>query len=261
MRRHFLGLIAGFTLCAPIALAAPRPPAAPVDVFAAASLKEAVDEAGAAFEARTGHKVRATYASSAQIARQIEQGAPADVFISADTEWMDWAGARGLTDIGTRRLVAANDLVLIAPKDSAVRPLRIGRTLDLSRLLGGGRLAVGEVKSVPAGKYAKAALTGLGAWDGVKDHLAEAESVRAALAFVARGEAPLGIVYATDALAEPKVKVIARFPEGSHPPILYPAAVVKAAREKAGGEAFVQFLASGRGQAILRRHGFKPPPR
>jgi molybdate transport system substrate-binding protein len=246
------------SILAALTLGAAAPPAT-VDVFAAASLKEAVDDSGAAYQAKTGVKVRATYASSAQLAKQIDQGAPADVFISADTEWMDWAAKRNLMDTRTRRTIASNTLVLVAPFDSKIEPFIIRRGADLVKLADGGRIAVGEVASVPAGIYAKSAFANLGLWDAVKDHLAQGENVRAALAFVARGEAPLGVVYATDARAEPKVRVIATFPESSHAPIVYPAAVVRASKKGRDAERFLSFLAGRDGQAILRRRGFGPP--
>jgi molybdate transport system substrate-binding protein len=255
LRTLFVSIVAVLALTA----AAPRPPAETVDVFAAASLKEAVDEAGAAYLARTGVKVRATYASSAQLAKQIDQGAPADLFISADTEWMDWAAKRNLIAPGSRRIIASNTLVLVAPKDSKLQTIHIGRGVPLAKLAGDGRIAVGDVASVPAGIYAKDALHHLGVWDSVKDRLAPAENVRGALAYVARGEAPLGIVYATDAKAEPKVKVIGVFPENSHAPIVYPAAAVRASKRAGGATGFIAFLAGREGQAVLRKHGFGPP--
>ncbi len=248
------------SLVAVVALAAAAPaPRGAIDVFAAASLKEAVDEAGAAYRARTGVEVRAVYASSAQLAKQIDQGAPADVFVSADTEWMDWVAKRNLIDARSRRNVASNTLVLVAPLDSKLRPFTIRRGVSLVKLAGGGRIAVGEVSSVPAGIYAKASLTALGLWPETESRLAQAENVRAALAFVARDEAPLGIVYGTDAKAEPKVKVIAVFPESSHAPIVYPAATVRASKNGAAASGFLSFLAGPQGQAILRKHGFGPP--
>jgi molybdate transport system substrate-binding protein len=234
---------------------------APVDVFAAASMAEAMNDAAPAFKVHTGVTIRTTLASSANLAQQIDKGAPADVFISADAQWMDWAASHGLIAPGTRRDIASNSLVLIAPAGSPVRPFNIGRGSPLARMLGDRRLAVGDVASVPAGIYAKAALQSLGLWDGGKDHLAQAENVRAALAFVARGEAPLGIVYATDAKAEPKVKVVAVFPESSHPPIVYPAAVTRNAKDPKGAREFLDFLTSREGQTLMRRRGFGPPLR
>jgi molybdate transport system substrate-binding protein len=254
LRAFFVSVLAALTLGA----AAPAP-GPTVDVFAAASLKEAVDDAGAAYQAKTGVKVRATYASSAQLAKQIDQGAPADLFISADNEWMDWSAKRNLMDLKSRRVIASNTLVLVAPLDSKIKPFRIGAGAPLAKLADGGRIAVGDVASVPAGIYAKSAFTNLGIWDQVKDHLAQGENVRAALAFVARGEAPLGVVYATDAKAEPKVKVIAVFPESSHAPIVYPGAVARASKQSRAAEGFLMYLASPGGQAILKRRGFGAP--
>ncbi len=256
-RALFASLAAVLTIAA--APPPPPPPAPTIDVFAAASLKEAVDEAGAAFAKRTGVHVRAVYASSAVLAKQIEQGAPADVFVSADRGWMDWSIKKTLMDVRTQRVIASNQLVLVAPRDSRLKSVTLRRGVSLMKLAGGGRIAVGEVASVPAGIYAKAAFTHLGLWDQVKDHLAQADNVRGALAFVARGEAPLGVVYATDAQAEPKVKVIAVFPESSHAPIVYPAAAVRASRYANQDAAFLNFLSGREGQAILKRHGFGPP--
>jgi molybdate transport system substrate-binding protein len=230
-----------------------------IDVFAAASMKESVDEAGAAYTKQTGIHVRAVYASSAVLAKQIDQGAPADVFISADREWMDWSLKRNLMDVRTQRVIASNQLVLVAPRDSKLGRVTIRKGVSLMKLAGGGRIAVGEVASVPAGIYAKAAFTNLGMWNEVKDHLAQADNVRGALAFVARGEAPLGVVYATDALAEPKVKVVAVFPESSHAPIVYPAAQVRATKHVQASLSFLNYLSGRQGQAILKRHGFGPP--
>jgi molybdate transport system substrate-binding protein len=258
LRRLAVSMIAALMMAGAVAAAQPAR-AETVEVFAAASLKETIDEAAKAYEAKTGVKVRATYASSAQLAKQIQQGAPADDFISADSDWMDWALGYNLVDKHSRRDVATNRLVLIAPLDSKLRPFALRKGVSLARLLGGGRLAVGETKSVPAGIYALASLKSLGMWPQVQDHLAQAENVRAALAFVARGEAPLGIVYATDAQAEPKVKVLSTFPESSHAPIVYPAAVVRESKHAPAAAAFLTFLSGPQGQAILRRHGFGPP--
>jgi molybdate transport system substrate-binding protein len=249
------------TLAAALTMAAaPAPaPVQTLDVFAAASLKESIDDAGAAYEKRTGIKVRAVYASSAVLAKQVDQGAPADVFISADREWMDWSIKRNLIDVKSQRVIASNRLVLVAPRDSKLITVALRRGVSLTKLTGGGRIAVGEVASVPAGIYAKAAFENLGLWNEVKDHLAQAENVRGALAFVARGEAPLGVVYATDAQAESKVKVVGVFPESSHAPIVYPAADVRASKHGAAAAAFLAYLSGREGQAILRRHGFGPP--
>ena len=188
-------------------------------VFAAASLKEALDEAAAAYRKQTGVPVRVSYAASSALARQIEQGAPADVFFSADLEWMDYLQKRNRLDVATRRSLLGNRLVLIAPRASKAQ-VDLKRPATLLAALGGGRLAIGQTRTVPAGKYAKASLESLSLWNGVRPRLAESESVRAALMLVARGETPLGIVYASDAKAEPGVRVVATFPEDSHPPIV-----------------------------------------
>ncbi len=248
-----------FMLCLMLALgsgtpgiAADRKPA--LTVFAAASLTEALQAAGAAYSARTAVPVRFSFASSAAIARQLEAGAPADIFISADAEWMDYAQRHGLIAPATRATVARGRLALIAPAGSAIR-LRIGRGMPLAAGLGqAGRLAIGDPDAVPAGRYARAALQTLGAWNGVADRLARAENVRVALAYVARGEAPLGIVYETDARAEPRVRVIGIFPQSSHPPIVYPIALTRRASPAASG--FLAFLRGAPGQAIFRRFGF-----
>ncbi|WP_372018819.1 molybdate ABC transporter substrate-binding protein [Pseudoxanthomonas sp. 10H] len=226
---------------------------APLTVFAAASLKESLDEAATAYTRATGTPVRVSYAASSALARQVEQGAPAQVFASADIEWMDHLQRRGLLDAGSRHDLLGNRLVLVAPRSGPA-------TVDLSRpgaiatALGQGRLAIGQTATVPAGKYARASLESLGQWDGVKGRLAESESVRAALMLVARGETPLGIVYASDAKAEPRVRVVATFPEGSHPPIVYPVAALRGA--PASARDFVRWLSSPAARAIFERRGF-----
>src|SRR6185312_4589474 len=177
-------------------------------VFAAASLKNALDDANAAFTKATGVKVTASYAASSALAKQIEQGAPADVFISADLQWMDYVGERKLIKPDTRVNLLGNKLVLIAPADSKIAKVTIGQGFDIAKLAGSGRIAVADVNAVPAGRYAKAALEKLGAWAAAEPKLAQAENVRATLAFVARDETPIGIVYETDAKVEPRVKVI-----------------------------------------------------
>ncbi|MGI9170707.1 MAG: molybdate ABC transporter substrate-binding protein, partial [Caulobacteraceae bacterium] len=223
LRRALLVALAALAL-APVAAASAPPPAAPVTVFAAASLKNALDDVGAAFTARTGTPVRFSYAASSAIARQIEQGAPADLYISADSDWMDYLAKRNLTVAASRRDLPTNHLALIAPAASPVK-LRIAPGMPLARALGSGRLAVAGPE-VPAGRYARASLTALGVMDSVEDKLAPAENVRAALAFVAQGATPLGVVYDTDARVEPKVRIVGLFPDSSHPPIVYPAALV-----------------------------------
>ena len=226
-------------------------------VFAAASLKNALDEADAAY-ARSpgGAPVTASYAASSTLARQIEQGAPADVFVSADVDWMDYVAQRGLVRAGTRANLLTNNLALIAAKASPVK-LTMGRGMPLAAALGPGRLAMAG-PDVPAGRYGQAALTSLGVWDQVKGRTALGENVRAALQFVARGEAPLGIVYDTDAKAEPAVRIVALFPAASHPKILYPAAVTAASKNPAAA-AYVRFLAGPQATAIFRKYGFARP--
>ncbi|MFZ4534130.1 MAG: molybdate ABC transporter substrate-binding protein, partial [Alsobacter sp.] len=186
----------------------------PLTVFAAASLKTALDEVAPVFTATTGIPVRFSYAASSALARQIENGAPADVFASADLEWMDYLQQRRLVKPESRLNLLGNRLVVIAPADTALRDLPLTAAAISGALGPTGRLATGEVASVPAGRYAKAALQSLGLWTLAEPRLAQSENVRAALSFVARGEAPLGIVYTTDASSEPKVKVVARFPDG-----------------------------------------------
>lgn len=227
-------------------------------VFAAASLKESLDEAAAAYQKQTGTPVRVSYAASSALARQIEQGAPADVFFSADLEWMDYLQERNKLDNATRRSLLGNQLVLVAPKASKAR-VDLKRPATFLAALGDGRLAVGQTQTVPAGKYAKASLESLSLWNGVKARLAESESVRAALMLVARGETPLGIVYASDAKAEPAVRVVATFPEDSHPPIVYPVAALRGTRS-AQATAFVQWLASPAADAIFQKRGFAVKP-
>lgn len=228
----------------------------PVLVFAAASLKGAMDEAASAYAAGGGGPVRVSYAASSTLARQIEHGAPADVFLSADEDWMDWLQERGLVDPGTRRDLLGNTLVLVAPAAGDTSPLDLaaGPGPLLARV-GEGPFAIAMADAVPAGKYAREALSALGAWDRLRARAAEGDSVRAALMLVARGEAPLGVVYATDALAEPRVRVVARVPVALHAPITYPVARV-AAGGHAGAAGFITWLGSPGAGAIFKRHGF-----
>lgn len=235
---------------APLAHAAePR-----LTVFAAASLKDALDEVNAAFERAGGPQTTASYAASSALARQIEQGAYADVFLSADVEWMDYVAARRLIRPGTRTNLLTNRLALIAPSDSKVR-LTPSRGFPIAKALGAGRLAMADL-AVPAGRYGQAALTNLGVWNAVKAKLAFGENVRSALAFVARGEAPLGIVYDTDAMAEPRVRIVALFPASSHPKIVYPAAATAASRNP-GAAAYLAFLRGPQAAAVFQKHGFR----
>ncbi len=225
-------------------------------VFAAASLTDALGEVDRAFTARTHIRIRASFAASSVLAKQIEAGAPAQVFLSADLAWMDYLQKRELLRRGSQRGVMGNTLVLIAPADSAVH-LRIAPHFDLAGTLGGGRLATGDPDSVPVGKYARAALEQLGVWDSVAPRLVRAENVRMALEYVARGEAVLGIVYRTDAQAEKRVRVVDTFPADTYPPIIYPAAVTAGAQGQEAAR-FVAFLSSAEAQAIFARYGFTP---
>ena len=221
-----------------------------------------MDEAAAAFQARTGTPVRVSYAASSALARQIEQGAPADVFVSADLDWMDTLQQAGRIDVASRHDLLGNTLVLVAPRAGKARPLALRAGIDLRPLLGReGRIALALTASVPAGKYARAAFESLGMWTTLQPRVAETENVRAALLLVARGEAPLGVVYASDARAEPGVRVLATFPAGSHPAIVYPVARIAASGHPRSA-AFVQWLRGPQATAIFRRHGFLvPPPR
>ena len=248
-------LLAGFYLLLVLA-GAPLPAVAQesITVFAAASLKNALDDADAAFAKATGVKVVASYEASSALARQIEAGAPADAFISADLRWMDYVAGKNLIKADTRVNLLGNRLVLIAPTDSKLDHVAIGRDFDIAKLAGDGRIAVADVKAVPAGLYTKAALEKLGAWAAAEPKLAMAENVRATLAFVARGETPLGIVYETDAKIEPKVKVVGVFPEDSYPPVTYPVAAT--ATSKPAAVRYVQFLRGSAAKAIFEKYGF-----
>jgi molybdate transport system substrate-binding protein len=223
-------------------------------VFGAASLTNVIDDLSKTFTAQTRVPVKSSLAASSVLAKQIEAGAPADVFFSADLEWMDYLEQRKLLKPGSRHDVVGNRLVLIAPADSTVA-VKINKGVDLRPALGPqGKLATGDPDSVPVGKYAKAALEKLGSWDKLSGRIVPAENVRAALAFVARGEAPLGIVYETDALAEKKVKIVAEFPADTHPPITYPIALTT--HGGAGAQQFVDFVRSKAALEIFRKYGF-----
>ncbi|WP_374447757.1 molybdate ABC transporter substrate-binding protein [Stella sp.] len=258
MRRRLLVLatwaVAAATLLPPAAASAQG-----VVVFAAASMKNALDEAVAAWTARGGVPAKVSYAASSALARQIEQGAPASIFLSADLDWMDYVEKRNLIRPESRANLLANAIVLIAPRDStAAGPVAPG--LDLAKLLGAdGRIAVGQVESVPAGKYGKAALETLGLWPQVANRLAQTENVRAALLLVARGETPLGIVYATDAAADAaRVRVVGAFPPDSHPPIIYPIALTREAVPAAAG--LLAWLRSAEAAPHFERQGFRRLP-
>ena len=227
--------------------------AADATVFAAASLSDALTQIGKNYEAKTGQHVVFSFAASSALARQIEASKGADMFVSADTDWMDELDNKGLIAKDTRKNLLGNGLVLISPADLNVT-LKIAPQFALAKALGNGRLAIAEPNSVPAGKYAKAALTALGVWNAVADHTAPAENVRAALAYVARGEAQFGIVYRTDALAEKKVRIVDTFPESSHAPIVYPAALTKDAN--ANARAFLDYMEGADARTVFEKDGF-----
>jgi molybdate transport system substrate-binding protein len=245
--------IAFFTVLALCLLPVAASSQSPVTVFAAASLTDSLKLVADAYKARTGRVVTLSFGASSTLARQIEQGAQADIFFSADTDWMAYLQKKGLIADGTRKNLLGNRLVLVAGPD-AKRVAKIAPHFDLAGALGDRRLALADPASVPAGKYAKAALTALGVWDSVAPKVANAENVRVALEYVARGEAPYGIVYATDAKVAPAVHVAGIFPEDSHLPIVYPAALTKTATP--GAKAFLAFLGSTQARAIFEKAGF-----
>jgi molybdate transport system substrate-binding protein len=251
---RFAGLFAAFVLLWGAASSPATAEDKTLTVFAAASMKNALDDIDAAFTAKTGIKVAASYAASSTLAKQIEQGAPADVFVSADTDWMDYAIGKKNIDEPTRVNLLGNSIVLIAPKDTKIDNVTIAPGFDLAKLAGDGKIATGDVKAVPVGKYAKAALEKLGAWQAAEPKFAMADSVRAALTLVARGEAVLGIVYATDAKVEPGVKVVGTFPADSHPPIIYPVAATTTAKPEA--KSYLDYLHSQAAKAVLEKYGF-----
>ncbi len=223
-------------------------------VFAAASLKDALDEVNAAYQREKGQETTTSYAASSTLAKQIEAAAPADIFISADLDWMDYLAKKNLIKPETRANLLGNRLVLIAPADSMVK-LAIGPNFTLAQALGNGRLAITDPNGVPAGKYGKAALEALGVWSSVADKLAPAENVRATLLLVSRGEAPLGIVYQTDAAADKGVKIVGTFPEHTHPPIIYPIAVVAGSTNPAAA-GYVAYLKSAAERPMFEKQGF-----
>ncbi|WP_296385727.1 molybdate ABC transporter substrate-binding protein [Reyranella sp.] len=254
-RRAWLGLAAAIAMAPAGAWAQDG-----MVIFAAASLKNALDEIASAWSKETGKPApRLSYAASSALAKQMEQGAPADMFISADLDWMDHVEKKDLIQKDTRFNLLGNKIVLIAPRDSKTT-VAVKQGFDLAKALNsekgaGGKLAMANVDAVPAGKYGKSALEKLGAWDGVKGSVAQAENVRAALLLVARGEAPLGIVYATDAAAEPNVKIVGEFPGDSHPPIIYPAALTKAPKSP-DAKAFLDYLKSSKARPAFEKQGF-----
>jgi len=225
-----------------------------ITVFAAASMKNALDHVDNTFTTRTGIKVVASYDASSVLIKQIEGGAPADAFVSADTKWMDYGVEKKIINESTRINLFGNVLVLIAAKDSKINHVDIKPGFDLAKLAGDGQIATGDVRAVPVGLYAKAALENLGAWSSVESKMAMTVNVRAALAYVARGEAPLGIVYATDAKIEPRVKVVGVFPDDSHDPIIYPVAATVNAKPET--MRYLAFLRSATTKAFFEEYGF-----
>ncbi len=250
-------LLAAATGLALVLAAAPAHPLAlnlSITVFGAASMKNALDDVNDAFSKNTGIKVTASYAASSALMKQIENGAPADVFVSADVDWMDYGAQKNLIKDDTRVNLLGNRLVLIARKDSKIGEVAIGPGFDLAKLAGDGRIVTGDVRAVPVGKYAKAALEKLGAWAAAAPKFAMTENVRAALTLVARGEAALGIVYQTDAKVEPNVKIVGVFPADSHPPIVYPVALTANAKPEA--VQYLSFLRSQAAKTVFETYGF-----
>ncbi len=259
MRRRLPGRMLVLAAAAALASGSPQPASAQSEsgdllVFAAASLKNALDNINAQWKKETGKSARISYASSPALAKQIENGAPAQVFISADIPWMDYVESKNLVKAGTRFNLLGNRIVLIAPKDKA-KAVVIEPGFDIAKVIGDGRLAMADVVSVPAGRYGKASLEKLGVWDKVAGKLAQAENVRAALLLVARGEAPAGIVYATDAFSEKGVTIIGTFPEDTHPPIVYPAALLAGATHP-DAAAFLAYIRSSKARFLFEAEGF-----
>jgi molybdate transport system substrate-binding protein len=253
---RFRGVATTFLAVLAVLSTPPAASATDIVVFAAASLKEALDDATRVYDAQTGDIVKISYAASSTLAKQIESGAPADMFISADLDWMDYLQQRNLIQPATRKSLLGNKLVIVAPADAAPT-LDIKPGFDLGGALKGGHLAMADPDSVPAGKYGKAALEKLGVWNSVNGAVAPAESVRAALLFVSRHEAPLGIVYATDAAADPRVKIAGTFPEDSHPPIVYPVALTADSKNPEAAR-LLAFLTSAAARPIFEKQDFTP---
>jgi molybdate transport system substrate-binding protein len=241
-----------FAACV-LAAAQPAQSQTPVTVFAAASLTDSLQSVADAYKAKTGMIVTLSFGASSTLARQIDQGAPADIFFSADTDWMDFLQKSGHIATGTRRDLLGNQLVLIAASDARPAPA-IAPHFDLAGTLGDRKLALADPASVPAGKYARSALTALGVWDAIAPKVVQAENVRVALEYVSRGEAPYGIVYATDARVAPDVHVVGTFPENTHPAIVYPVAQTTHASPAAKG--FLAFLSGPQARAIFEKAGF-----
>jgi len=249
--RRFLGIIVSLSLLLGASVAAR---AAEVTVLAAASLTDALGQIDAGFEKATGNTVKAAFGGSSALAKQLEKGAPADLFISADVPWMDYVAKTNLIDAGSRTNLLGNHLVLVGPA-SSTETVTIDEKFDLFTALKGGKLSVADTSAVPAGKYAKASLEKLGQWKKVEGSLAQGENVRAALALVERGEAPLGIVYQTDAQVA-KVKVLGAFPDESHPPIIYPAALTLQGAKSDAAKAYLDYLKSDAAKAVFEKAGF-----
>jgi len=249
MKRLDFLFVASFAAMVSIATAK----AADITVFAAASLTNVLQDIGKNYEARTHDHVAFSFAASSSLAKQIEGSAGADLFLSADTDWMDYLDSKGLIDHPTRKNLVGNALVLVAPADSKTT-INVADHFPLVQELNGGRLSMADPDSVPAGKYGRTALIALGVWSSVQDHIVSAENVRVALAYVARKEAPLGIVYATDAYSEPKVRIVGTFPENSHQPIVYPVALTKDAKPDAKG--FLTYLSGPEARAAFEKAGF-----
>lgn len=255
MKKSLIKFLAGATIT--LSMASYSSAAEKITVFAAASLTNAMNEISAQYQKEHKVEVVSSYASSSTLARQIEQGAPANLFISADQQWMDYAIDKHLMVDNTRYTLLGNELVLIAPKDSKIEKVEINKQTDWKKLLDGGRLAVGDPDHVPVGIYAKEALGYLGAWDTVNPLLARTNNVRSGMALVERDEAPLGIVYGSDAVASQKVKVVGIFPADSHKPVEYPMAIVKDQDNKATRD-FYEYLKTPAASEVFKRYGFTP---
>ncbi|PWC87693.1 molybdenum ABC transporter substrate-binding protein [Azospirillum sp. TSH100] len=256
---RFRATVSAAILAVGLTLAAPAAMAQDVLVLAAASTKNAVEKLASQFKAKTGSSVTSSFAASSALAKQIENGAPADIFISADLDWMDYLQQRNLIQTASRVNLLGNELVVVVPKGSTLKP-DLSKGGKLADQLGDGRLATGDPSNVPVGKYAKAALEKLGQWTAVEPKLARADSVRAALVLVSRGEVPVGIVYRTDAAVDPGVEVAAAFPPDSYPPITYPAAQVASSKNPAAA-AFLDFMKSPDGMTVWKEFGFVPAPK
>ncbi|CDG47303.1 molybdate ABC transporter substrate-binding protein [Serratia symbiotica] len=254
MKQQLIKWVGGFVIASCLVMQAA---AEKVTLFAAASLTNALQDIASQYQKDKDVQVMSSFAASSTLARQIVQGAPADLFISADQQWMDYAIDKQQMVKDTRYTLLDNELVLIAPQDAKQEKVTLDKQTDWSALLNGGRLAVGDPDHVPAGIYAKEALQNLGLWRALEPKLARANNVRSAMALVERGEAALGIVYGSDAIASDKVKVVGRFPEGSHKPVEYPMAIVKDHRTPAVN-AFYSYLTSPAAAAIFKHYGFIP---